>query len=56
MAFVLAENGIAERRSVRLGARSVGEVEVVSGLREGERVIISSIADFEDHESIQVVD
>ena len=55
-AFVLDEDGLAHRRTVRLGARSVGEVEVLSGLAEGERVIISSIAEFEDYDTIQVVD
>lgn len=56
MAFVLAENGLAERRAVRLGARSASEVEVISGLAENERVIISSIAEFKDYDTIQVVD
>lgn len=55
-AFVLADNGLAYRRGIRLGARSAGEVEVLGGLAEGDRVIISSIAEFEDAETIQVVD
>ena len=55
-AFVLADNGLAYRRGIRLGARSAGEVEVLEGLAEGDRVIISSIAEFEDAETIQVVD
>lgn len=55
-AFVLQEAGLAERRAIRLGARSVAEVEVLSGLNEGERVIISSVTDFEDYDTIQVVD
>jgi HlyD family secretion protein len=54
-AFVLGDDGLAVRRPVQLGARSVAEVEIVSGLAEGERVIISSVAEFEDHASIQVV-
>lgn len=56
LAFVLSENGLAERRNVRLGARSAAEVEVISGLAEGDEVIISSIAEFTDYETIQVVD
>ena len=56
VAFVLAESGLAERRAIRLGARSIAEVEVLGGLAEGDRVIVSSIADFADHEVIQVVD
>jgi HlyD family secretion protein len=55
-AFVLAENGLAHRVPVRLGARSAGEVEVISGLAEGDRVIISSIAEFENYDTIQVID
>lgn len=54
-AYVLGGDGLAVRRPVQLGARSVAEVEIVSGLAEGERVIISSVAEFEDHASIQVV-
>jgi len=55
-AFVLTGDGLAERREIRLGARSAGEVEIVSGLKPGETVIISSIAEFENYDTIQVVD
>jgi HlyD family secretion protein len=55
-AFVLTETGLAERREIRLGARSVADVEILSGLVEGEHVIISSIAEFEDYDTIQIVD
>ena len=39
----VVDGDTAERRSIRLGASSNGRVEVLEGLREGERVIISSI-------------
>lgn len=55
-AFVLTGNGLAERREIRLGARSAAEVEILSGLGVGEEVIISSIAEFENYDTIQVVD
>ena len=55
-AFVLGDDGLAQRRQVRLGARSAGEIEVLDGLAAGEHVIISSIAEFEDYDTIQVVD
>jgi HlyD family secretion protein len=55
-AFVLDGNGLAVKRPVQLGARSVSEVEVLGGLAEGDRVIISSVAEFEDHDTIQIVD
>lgn len=40
--FVAGEDGLAHARSVRLGARAGGNVEVISGLAEGERVIAES--------------
>lgn len=55
VAFVLDDDGFARRRDIRLGARSAAEVEVLAGLAEGERVIISSISEFEDFDTIQVV-
>jgi HlyD family secretion protein len=55
-AFVLTEAGLAKRREIQLGARSVAEVEILSGLAAGDQVIISSIAEFEDYDTIQVVD
>lgn len=53
-AFVLGEDGVARRRSVRLGARSAAEVQVLDGLTEGEQVIISSISEFADQDTIRV--
>lgn len=54
-AFVVGNDGIAVRRPVQFGARSVSELEVLSGLSEGDRIIISSVSEFEDHDTIQVV-
>ena len=54
-AFVLGDDGLAVKRPVDLGARSVAEVEILSGLAEGERIIISSVAEFEDHDVIHIV-
>ena len=46
-AFVVApDDGAAQRRAIRLGRRSNAQVEVLSGLRPGERVIVSSYAAF----------
>jgi len=53
-AFVLGNDGMARRRSIVLGARSVSDVEVISGLQEGETVVISSIAEFEGLDQIQI--
>jgi HlyD family secretion protein len=54
-AFVLTGDGLAVRREIRLGARSAAEVEIITGLQVGENVIISSIAEFENYDTIQVV-
>jgi HlyD family secretion protein len=56
VAFVLDDNGLAVKRPIELGVRSVSEIQILSGLTEGERVIISSIAEFEDLDTVQIVD
>ena len=56
VAFVLGEDGLAVKRPIELGIRSVSEIQILGGLAEGDRVIISSIADFEEYDTIQVVD
>ena len=42
-----ADGGHAERRRIKLGARNADQVEVLSGLKPGERVITSDYAAFE---------
>jgi len=42
IAYVLTEDGVAERRRIDIGARSLATVEVLAGLQEGDRVVISS--------------
>jgi len=56
IAFVIGEDGMARKREITLGVQSVNRVEVASGLEEGEEVIISSIAEFKDKETIRLVD
>ena len=49
--FVLNENGnAAERRDIRLGQQNPEYFEIISGLEEGDRVIISSYDTFGDNE------
>lgn len=52
-AYVL-EDGIAERRPIRIGATSINAVEIIEGLREGDRVVISGTDAFEDAERVTV--
>jgi HlyD family secretion protein len=47
MAYVV-KDGIAERRAIRIGAMSVGEVEILSGLSAGERIVVSDLGEFKN--------
>lgn len=51
IAYVVEQNN-AFKRDVVLGARSIGEVEVISGLAEGEQVVISSLNEFNQEQNI----
>jgi len=53
--FVVSADGrAAERRTVKLGRRSGGQIEVLSGLDEGERVVTSSYASFGDARRLRI--
>ena len=54
VAYVLDGAGMATRRPIELGARSLGAVQVIGGLSEGDRVIISSIDQFRGAEIVQI--
>lgn len=45
--FVLDGN-VAQRREVKIGRRRPGEVEIVSGLKEGERVVVDGTQNLRD--------
>ena len=49
--YVVAD-GMAVRRPVRIGVTSVSEVEIVGGLRAGERVVVSDTGGFEGAERV----
>jgi HlyD family secretion protein len=51
--YVLAD-GLATLRTIRVGAMSVSEVEVVEGLREGEQVVLSEITQFDGARTVLV--
>lgn len=54
VAYVLRDDGIAEKRAVRLGAQSLARVEVLEGLKPGERVIVSGTEHFRGAERVAV--
>jgi HlyD family secretion protein len=47
LAWVQEDGGLLVKRSIETGATSVSEVEVLKGLREGERVVVSDTSIFE---------
>ncbi|MFL6247871.1 MAG: efflux RND transporter periplasmic adaptor subunit [Thermoanaerobaculia bacterium] len=62
-AFMEAEGGraayvvdgqLARRRAIELGANSVGEVEIVRGLKEGETIVVSDTTPFEDAKTVML--
>ena len=52
-AWVLTD-GVASRRPVRLGVASLSTVEVVSGLREGDRIVVSGTDLFGKAEHVRI--
>jgi len=53
-AFVVGADGVAYRRSIRLGRRNLEEVEVLEGLAAGDRVIVSSYDGMKDADRIEL--
>lgn len=55
VAYVVGKDGMAERRAIEVGATSLNAVELISGVKEGERLIISSLDEFKGAERIALV-
>ena len=51
---VTQDGGVAERRAIRSGRRNNGQLEVLSGLAAGERVIVSGYTAFGDTPRLQI--
>ena len=45
VAYVV-RNGTAERTPIQIGATSLNAVEIVSGVKEGDRIVISGTDEF----------
>jgi HlyD family secretion protein len=52
----VVDGDLAVLRTVELGAASVGEIEVISGLEPGEEVVVSGLGDFSDVPEILISD
>jgi HlyD family secretion protein len=55
-AYVLDGEGLAIRKSITIGARSLSAIEVTAGLNEGDQVIISSVDQFRGADSVLITD
>ena len=50
----VVDGAMAHRRTARLGAMSVSEVEILSGASPGEQLVISSLSDFNDAPEVRL--
>jgi RND family efflux transporter MFP subunit len=51
--MVVSPSGVVEERSVQLGVESGELVEVISGLQEGDQVIVGNLSQFQSGEHVQ---
>lgn len=56
VAYVFDGDGLLHRRPITIGARSLAAVEVATGLKEGEAVVISSVDAFRGADTVLVTD
>jgi HlyD family secretion protein len=56
VAYVLNDEGMAARRTIEVGARSLGAVEIVAGLDQGDTIVISSLDPFRSAETVLLTD
>jgi membrane fusion protein (multidrug efflux system) len=51
--LMVVNDGVVERRKVRLGRRRPGEVEILENLREGERVVVEGTQNIRDGSAVR---
>ena len=56
IAYVVSPNGTAERRQIETGARSLGAVEILSGLEPGETIVVSNLDPFRSADTVLLTD
>jgi HlyD family secretion protein len=50
----LVQDGIAVRTPVQLGATSVAAVEIVNGLKQGDKIVIAGTENFENAKRVSI--
>lgn len=53
--FVLRADGKAERRTVRIGLANFDYVEILEGIRAGERIIVSDMSKYKNAKELEIV-
>jgi HlyD family secretion protein len=53
IAYVV-EDGIATKREIQVGSMSVSEVEIVGGLHEGDRLVVSDTSLFQNAKTVLI--
>ena len=56
VAYVVGDDNLALRRTIRTGARSLGAVEIVAGLDAGDTIVISNLDPFRSAEQVLLTD
>jgi HlyD family secretion protein len=56
LTYVLNDDRVAVLRQIQVGARSLGAVEILSGLEEGETIVISSLDPFRSADTVLLTD
>lgn len=56
IAYIVTEEGMAEKRLIETGARSLGAVEIVAGLEPGDTIVISNLDPFRSAEAVLLTD
>ena len=56
IAYVVNDDHLAERRQIQTGARSLGAVEIVSGLQPGETIVVSNLDPFRGADTVLLTD
>ena len=54
--YVARKDDTVEKREIRIGRRDVGEVEILSGLREGELVVTEGVMGLRDGAKARIVE
>jgi RND family efflux transporter MFP subunit len=51
----VVENGAAVKRPVRIGRQTGGRIEIVSGIREGEQVVVAGMSRLADGTPVEII-